>query len=175
LGKPIGFDFRASRVGGQFGETVILGKSAIVRAGAKRADVANDDEVIVPERPEQLGPLRTEKCDHRNAQGGGDVAGAAVVADDLRCATHERKQLGHAQPGKGMPGQIVQGAAIAVRIGNEDELKFELLAQRNDELPVVGLGPTADGNPGSTMKRDDGPGILAQLSAKLFDEGGVRV
>ena len=164
-----GLDFLEDFVGGVVENAVGLGESAVVKAGFVRAGFPFDVGGLGVVGEEPLGTLRPEDGEGGDAEGGSEVAGSGVVADEGSCVFQTADEFGEVG---GAMGKVAEGFPFLFLMRVAEDLGWPAYAlEAGGEVSVAGDWPDANGLGGAGVKKDEASGGLAGWRMRRAAEG----
>ena len=157
-------------LGKELRETVRLGKLAVVEAGAPRTDVADDYPMAIAPRTKPDRFRGADENDRGATATRREVSRAAIVTQQQIHASEDADEFRNAERIENGIGMRRQRGAVAIGIGDEQEMKIEMPPEVLDDLRKVRLRPAAHVDARAGMQTDD---RLGDRGEQAFDELGV--
>ena len=155
--------------GGVVEEAVGLGESAVVKAWFVEAWFAFDVGGLGMVGEEPLGALGSEDGEGGDAEGGGEMAGSGVVADEGGCVFQTVDEFGEVG---GAMGKVAEGFPFLFLMRVAEDLGWPAYAlEAGGELVVAGDWPDANRVGGAGVKKDEASGGLVGWRMRRTAEG----
>lgn len=146
-----------------------LGEAAVVKAGFMGTGFAFDVGGLGMVGKKPLGALGTEDGESGNAEGGGEMAGAGVVADEGGCVFQAADEFGEVG---GTVDGVTEGFPFFLLVGVAEDLGWPAYAlEAGGELGVAGDWPDANRLGGARVKEDKALGRLAEWGMRRAADG----
>ena len=147
--EPV-LDFLGDFGGGVVEEAVRLGESAVVKAGFVGTGFAFDVGGLGVVGEEPLGSLGAKDGEGRDAEGGGEMAGSGVVADEGGCVFQTADEFSEVG---GAMGKVAEGFPFLFLVGVAEDLSWPAyVLEAGGELGVAGDWPDANRLGGAGVK-----------------------
>lgn len=167
--EPV-LDFLGDFVGGVIEEAVGLGEAAVVKAGFVRTGFPFDVGGLGMVGKKPLGALRAEDGEGGNAEGGGEVAGPGIIADEGGCVFQAADEFGEVG---GAMGKAAEGFPFLFLIGIAEDLNWPACSlEAGGELVVAEDRPDANRLGGAGVKKGKALGKLAESGARSRTANG---
>ena len=161
--EPV-LDFLGDFVNGVVEKAVGLGEAAVVKAGFVGAWFAFDVGGLGMVGEEPLRALGAEDGEGGDAEGGGEMAGSGVVADEGGCVFQTADEFGKVG---GAMGKVAEGFPFLFLVGVAEDLGWPAyVLEAGGELGVARDWPDADWLGGAGMKKGKALGRLTELDAR---------
>lgn len=155
-----GNDLSLHMVRSEFGHAIGLAKSAVIKAGPERADVAINDEVARVEGAEAHWMAWAENRADWHTERVGNMGGAAVIAKKRVAPCQSSAELANAQNSRSVICKSGQLRTELVNIRNEQNAAGDLLSDFREESLEMRDGPAAHTDTRAKMDGEDGRRVL---------------